>query len=110
MALLKIVPQFRKEDKHVSQKLTLDGIPTQLEAYTNTITGLWHFDLADGAGNYYVQGIALVGGIDLLHPYRYISDMPPGKLFIADQSGLDVDPGLTSFIDGDASLYYLEAL
>lgn len=103
-----ITVQFRQEDKHTSQTLTLDGVRFQLDTYTNRADGSWYMDLFDTDGTPLVQGIALVTGLDLLYPYRYLP-VPAGVLFVNDLDGPRTDPGLDSFTDKEAALYYQSA-
>ena len=107
MAIVHITPQFRKEDKHTSQTLTLDGVRFRLDTYTNRADLSWYMDLFDEQGAALLQGIALVAGLDLLYPYRYL-DVPAGILFV--HSTPLQDPGLDSFDDEDVALLYQEAL
>lgn len=107
--LRKITVQFRESDTHTSQTLTLDGVTFRLDAYTNRDSGTWFADFFDANGVALVRGIALVCGVNLLYQYQYKPGVPPGNLFVQDQSGLGVDPGLGSFFSGDAALYYLDS-
>ncbi len=108
MAITQITVQFRTEDKHTSQTLELDGVRFQLDTYTNRADGRWYIDIRDTQGDALVLGIALVTGLDLLFPYRYL-DVPEGVLFVHDLAGPKEDPGLTSFDDQAAALYYQDA-
>jgi len=67
-------------------------------------TGYWSFDFADSQGNPLIRGAGLGSGVDLLFPLRAYKACPPGKLFVWTSDGLD--PGLSSFADGRAVLYY----
>jgi len=95
------------ESVHLSQTLTLDGVRFRLDTYTNKADSSWYMDLADEDGVALVQGIALVVGLDLLYPYRHLTNIPPGILFVNDQT-LPVlsDPMLDSFTDQEFALYY----
>jgi hypothetical protein len=108
MAIIEITVQFRKEDKHTSQTQTLDGVRFQLETYTNRADNSWYMNILDTEGNALVVGIALATGLDLLYPYRHL-DVPAGVLFVNDLDGPRTDPGLDSFIDREAALYYQDA-
>lgn len=109
MAIFAITPQFREEDKHTNQTMVLDGVRFRLETYTNVVDSSWYLDLYDSDGNALVLGIALAVGLDLLFPYRHL-EVPPGILFVSDQSGAPLtDPTLDSFNDEDHVLYYQEA-
>lgn len=108
MALIEITIQFREQDKRTVQTLELDGARWQFATYTNRADGSWYLDLADSAGTALLFGIALVTGLELLFPYRHL-DVPPGALFVNDLAGPREDPGLSTFQDRGAALYYLEA-
>lgn len=108
MAITQIEVQFREEDKHTQQTLTLDGVRFQLDTYTNRADGGWHLDIRDSNGEPIVIGIALATGLDLLYPYRYL-DVPAGILFVNDLAGPREDPTLDTFKDKGAALYYLDA-
>ncbi len=95
------------ESVHLTQTLTLDGVRFQLETYTNKADDSWYMDLLDEDGVALVRGIALATGLDLLYPYRYLEKIPPGILFINDQTLPDLqDPTLDSFVDKEFALYY----
>ena len=108
MAILEITVQFRKDETHASQTLTLDGVRFRLDTYTNKADNSWYFDLYDEDDVALVQGVAFATGLDLLYPYRYL-DVPPGILFINDQEGPREDPTLDTFLDEEAALYYQTA-
>lgn len=108
--ITKITVQFRPEDKHTVQTLTLDQVRFELHTYTNKADGKWYFDLLDSAGEPILVGIGLVVGLYLLHPYRYLGDkLPAGELVVVDVSGTRKDPGLDSFADEESVLYYQSA-
>jgi hypothetical protein len=107
--VLQITPQFRDNETHTDQTLVLDGIRVQFSTYTNRENNVWYLDIRDVDGAPLVLGIALVPGLDLLFPYRYL-ELPPGILFVVDQSGVpQTDPTLSAFINGDAGLFYATA-
>ena len=106
--IIEITPQFREQDKHTSQTLTLDSVRVRLDTYTNKFDGRWYMDLYDSLGAPLVFGVRLTTGLDLLFPYRYKDGVPPGVLFINDHAGPRLDPGLDSFQDREVSLYYQE--
>ena len=108
MAIQEITVQFRADETHASQTLTLDGVRFRLDTYTNKADGAWYMDLYDEDNVALVQGIAIVTGLDLLFPYRYL-DVPPGILFVNDQDGPQEDPTLSTFLDEEAALYYQTA-
>lgn len=108
MSIIQLSPQFRPEDKHTSQSLTLDGVRFQLVTYTNKADNGWYMDLLDINGNAVVKGIGMAVGLDLLYPYRYKGNLPPGILFLQDLAGTREDPVLASFENEDVGLYYQE--
>lgn len=106
MSLLELTVQPDPAVTHFRAAVELEGARYQFAFYTNAIDGGWSFDVASEDESSAATGIALVAGIDLLHPYRHL-DLPPGQLFVVDRDG--GDPDATAFADGRASLYYLEA-
>jgi len=106
MAVLEIQVQFN-ESTNASQTLTLDDVRFRLDTYTNKADSSWYMDIFDDEGVALVQGIALVSGLDLLFPYRYL-DVPPGALFLNSQTDVVQDPTLDSFQSADSALYYNE--
>jgi hypothetical protein len=108
MGIIQITPQFRKIDTHTSQTLDLDGVRFRLDTYTNKNDGRWYFDVFSDSDVALVQGVGVVTGLDLLFPYHYLP-IPPGVLFVQDQSGKPyLDPELDDFIQGDMALFYQE--
>ena len=103
--IIEITVQFREDETHPTQVLTLDGVKFRLDTYTNKIDGGWYFNISDADDVAVVVGVGLVTGLDLLFPYRHL-DVPPGILFVNDLIGPRDDPGLESFINGGAALYY----
>ncbi len=64
----------------------------------------WSFDIDDN-----LKGVKLVNGIDLLEPYQYNEDLPPGKLGVVRNKGTDSKPGFFNFgIDKEMTLVYEE--
>lgn len=108
MTILQIFPQFRPEDKHTSQTLTLDGVRFRLDTYTNKADDSWYLNIYDSEDNPLVLGIAIASGLDLLFPYRYL-DVPPGILFVNTLTGATFDPVESSFADEEVALYYQTA-
>jgi hypothetical protein len=108
MAIFEITVQFRENETHTSQTLTLDGVRFRLDTYTNKIDGCWYLDVFDEDEAPLVMGLALVTGLDLLYPFRHL-DIPEGTLFVNDLAGPREDPGLDTFFDQGAALYYEEA-
>lgn len=107
-AITQITPQFRKEDKHTSQTLTLDQVRFRLDTYTNRADNSWYMNLYDTNDEPILLGIALATGLDLLYPYRYLP-VPAGVLFVNDLDGPRQDPTLDSFEGEEVALYYQDA-
>lgn len=63
--------------------------------------GKWYMDLA--GDDFTINGIALVGGADLLEPYGY---RQLGSLFVADTSGNSQDPVFDGLGDRWILRYY----
>lgn len=103
-----ITVQPTPETTHYVSTVTLEQARYNFEFYSNAVTQGWAFDLSNDGGTSVARGIALTAGIDLLYPYRHL-DFPPGQLYVRDKGLNGADPGLTSFIDGTAALYYLES-
>lgn len=56
-----------------------------------------------------LTGVKLVNGIDLLEPYSYNDDLPPGKLGVIRNKGSESKPGFFNFgIDSEMTLVYEE--
>jgi len=56
-----------------------------------------------------VSGLKIVNGIDLLEPYHYIDELPPGKLGVVRNSGTKSKPGFSNFgIGKEMTLVYEE--
>ena len=71
----------------------LDGTLYQFTFRWNARNEQWTFDLADGAGDPVVSGIAVVVNFPLIYRPRP-AGVPPGLLTAVDTSGRNVDPGL----------------
>jgi len=83
-----------------SYTIILEGRRHGLRFYTNGIDGLWYFDLTDTNFDPVVVGLGLSVGVDLLFPYRHLSDLvPPGVLYCVDLSGVGSDPTTDSFLE-----------
>jgi len=93
---------------HWGFSIELDAEIYHFEIYSNKRANGWHFDLFDSTRAPLLRGAALVGGVDLLHPYRYRA-VPPGKLFVQSSDQPATDPDLTAFVEGRAVLYYQTA-
>ncbi len=106
--IVEIKVQFRADETHAQQTVELDGVQFRFDTYTNRNDGMWYLDIRDALGEPVLLGLALVVGVDLLAQYRHL-DVPAGALFVHDYAGPREDPGLTSFIDREAALYYQTA-
>lgn len=64
----------------------------------------WYMDINDT-----VHGIKVVNGIDLLEPFHYNENIPPGKLGVVRNSGRDSKPFFNNFgIEKEMTLVYEE--
>lgn len=64
----------------------------------------WSFDIGE-----ILKGIKVVNGIDLLGPYHYNEDLPPGKLGVFRNKGTASKPAFLNFgIDKEMTLVYEE--
>jgi hypothetical protein len=109
MSVIEITVQFREGETHTSQTIVLDGIRVRLDTYTNIDDDSWYLDVFDDQDQPIVKGIALAVGLDLWFPYRY-KPLPPGILFVQDQSGQPfTDPKVVDFLAGNMTLYYVTA-
>ena len=70
----------------------------ELRLYINRRDGYWYMDFRKPGGEQF-NGIKLVTGQDLLRPFRYSEDVPPGAIVCVDLDGLDRDPTETNFGD-----------
>jgi len=108
MTIREIRPQFNGST-HASQVLTLDGVRVRLDTYTNKVDGGWYLDVFDADDNPLIAGLAIASGLDLFFPYRHLSALPPGSLFVNTQTGEPFDPTLDTWENDAAALYYEEA-
>lgn len=106
MPILDITPTITSDTSHIVTQPTLDNVLFQIDYYKNKRTNLWCMDLFDNLSQPLVLGIGLRAGIDLLWPYRSL-EVPAGVLFVAPQGTGLVDPSLTAFENGLASIYYI---
>lgn len=108
MTIRKITPQFNGSP-HSSQVLTLEGVQIRIDIYNNKVDSSWYLDVFDLDDNPLVLGVAIASGLDLFFPYKYLSNLPPGALFVNTQTGEPFDPTLDTWEDDAAALYYEEA-
>jgi len=74
-------------------RAVLDGVPCVLTLAMNSRSFRWFLDLRSTAGQFWVQGHALVSLADVLAVYRPLwPDMPPGVLYCAAVARDGSDP------------------
>jgi hypothetical protein len=114
LRLQRLAVQIGKADHYVVTE-RLDEVNYEITLYTvvlppsyrdnpTTRTGYWCWDFRDATGTPLVLGAGLGSGVDLLFPFRGYAACPPGKLFVWTSDNLD--PGLDSFAEERAVLYY----
>jgi hypothetical protein len=114
LRLQRLAVQIGSADHFVVDE-RLDEVNYQITLYTvvlppgygdnpATRTGYWCWNFRDAMGTARVLGAGLGSGVDLLFPYRGYATCPPGKLFVWTSDNLD--PGLDSFKNETAVLYY----
>jgi hypothetical protein len=107
MSVLIIAPQIRADETHREQSIVLEGIRLRIDTYTNIHDDSWYADFYNASDEPLILGLALIVGLDLWFPYRY-KDLPPGILFVQDQSGAPFqDPTIPDFLEGDRALMYV---
>lgn len=83
---------------------TLEGNSYHITIKWNSTDEAWYLDLIGVSNDVAFQGIKLVGGIDLLEPYRILE---LGQLYIVDMQSENQDPNFEDV--GDRyRLCYLE--
>jgi hypothetical protein len=109
MSTLKIEVQ-QNQSRNLRITLLLDDVRVGFEFFWNGFSGLWNFNVLNPATlEPVISGLGLSLGTNLLGPYAYLIDqgiIPPGVLWVQDIAGLGVDPGLDSFVNGEAVLFY----
>lgn len=80
----------------------LDGNSYKLKVRWNTYTEKWYLDIKGLTNDVEINGIALLGGKDLLAPYGY---RELGQLWIVDNQHADADPNYDD-IGGRFTLEY----
>ena len=79
--------------------VSLSGVEYRLEFLWNdrngsnnpAAGGSWTLSLLDTNDNYLIAGMRILAGSELLATYA--TSTPPGRLYVIDQSGQDLDPG-----------------
>lgn len=85
---------------------TLSSVAYTFNAYFNTRAGRWMLDILDVTLTPILMGVPLLIDRDLLAQYPTLP-LPPGGLFVIDESGQQNQPSLGAFLI-DHSLVYLE--
>ena len=86
------------------QDVTLSGARYVLELRYNTRMGRWLLDVLTTAEQPIVQGLPLLINTNLVTQYP-AQALPPGALFVLDNSGNDLQPGLPSFLQSHVLVY-----
>lgn len=86
--------------------IALSGAQYTLEPRFNSRRDRWMLTILDAADQVLVAGIPLALGRDLLAPFRSLA-VPPGILFVDDDTGRDLPATAASFLT-DHTLYYVE--
>lgn len=87
-----------------SQQVELDGLLYDLTFKWNARETHWSLTIGRD-DTVLIQQVKLVHIDDLLSQYQRIEDLPPGRLYVFDQDGLDRDPNETLFGDRVLLLY-----
>lgn len=85
---------------------TLSNVAYTFNAYLNTRADRWMLDILDVTLTPILVGIPLLIDRDLLAQYPTLP-LPPGGLFVIDESGKQTQPKAGSFLI-DHTLLYLE--
>jgi len=85
---------------------TLSGVAYTFNANYNTRADRWMLDILDVTLTPILMGIPLLIDRDLLAQYPTLP-LPPGGLFVVDESGKQAQPGMGSFLINH-NLLYLE--
>ena len=108
MRVLRINVQPTGTETHHRSTVLLDGRRWALRLYTNGVDFGWYLDVANDDASALVRGLAVVGGVDLLAPYRHL-DLPPGPLWVAPAAARAItDPTVDDFAGARHQLLYLE--
>lgn len=110
MSVTEIQVLFKKGQTHVTQTIELEGIRVDITTFTNKFDGSWYWSMSDADGDFIFEGNALAVGLQLTYRYKYNAGLPPGIFMVFDQTGTPyVDPGLDSFENDDAALFYVSS-
>lgn len=96
---------LRTDAPRYALRVDLDAQRYSFEFEWNDRAGAWFFNLLDASEDPILQGVRVVVNSSLLELFRD-PRLPPGVLFAADSTGLDLDPGLTDLGDRVQLVYY----
>lgn len=106
MAVRQIQIRQNADQKHTRQSIGLDDVRFRLWAHYCKHSDRWFLTIADLDDNPVVGSIAAVPGVDLLRPYKHLSSVPQGELFVQSVRRESMD---ASNADVSAVLLYREA-
>lgn len=95
-----------EESPWYSFTVTLTGVSYTFTLRYNIRLDRWMLDIADASETPILSGIPLLIERNLTGQYTAL-DLPPGVLFVTDDSGRELQPGLLSFLT-DHSLNYAD--
>lgn len=84
--------------------ITLAGVQYQVTVRWNDANQAWTLDIADSNGNAIVSGIAVVTGVDLLAPYKYLNF--GGELIAQTTNDVDAVPNFSN-LGSTGNLYFV---
>jgi hypothetical protein len=87
----------------------LDGTVYGFRLAYNTRNDRWYLDVQTADGTAVVSGLRVSTGVSLLAPFGENPNLPPGQLFVRDDSGADREPGLAAFRSDHRLIYRPEA-
>ncbi|RKZ08924.1 hypothetical protein DRQ25_07850 [Candidatus Fermentibacteria bacterium] len=95
-----------KDFSSFKQEITLDNVPYIFFFNWISRDGFYTFDMNDREGN------TLIAGVKLLVDFEFISrypdrGLPPGELYVIDQTGNSDRIGRYDFVNGRLSLIYI---
>jgi len=105
MAVLYIPLRATPQNRSSEFEIELDGVRVRLRTYYAALNDRWYLDTRDLEDNLLVGGLALVPGVDLWRPYKYLA-IPQGELFISDP--LSRSPATLETLDVSTLLLYRE--
>lgn len=105
MSTLTVIPTDAQSPWY-SQVITLANVRYTLTLRFNTRMSRWLLDVGDAADKALVLGVPLLINRNLLRQYPG-RGLPPGAMFVTDESGAEQQPSLSSFLRTHV-LWYLE--